>query len=74
MDAQTAELIVSGMTCQHCVGAVESELSAVDGVERVSVDLVAGGDSRVTVSLTRPVGEAALIEAVDEAGYEARLV
>ena len=61
---------VAGMTCGHCVGAVTTELEAVEGVRSVAVDLVAGGRSVVTVTSTRPLDEAAVAAAVDEAGYE----
>ncbi|MFL6088875.1 MAG: heavy-metal-associated domain-containing protein [Aeromicrobium sp.] len=60
---------VTGMTCGHCVGAVESELRAVPGVSDVSVDLVAGGTSRVTVISNAPLPPDVVAEAVDEAGY-----
>lgn len=56
---------VSGMTCQHCVNAVSSELSAVDGVSQVSVDLTNG---TVRVSGERFTDEQ-VRTAVDEAGY-----
>jgi copper chaperone len=61
---------VSGMTCGHCVAAVTEELSRLPGVQRVSVDLVAGGESAVTVTSQAPLPEAAVREAVDEAGYQ----
>jgi copper chaperone len=66
----TTTLHVTGMTCGHCVKAVAEELSAVEGVEGVDVDLVAGGTSAVTVRSAGPVSVGALRAAVDEAGYE----
>jgi copper chaperone CopZ len=60
---------VTGMTCGHCVASVESELRAVPGVTDVSVDLVAGGTSTVTVTSAQPLTRDAVAEAVDEAGY-----
>ncbi|WP_432534960.1 heavy-metal-associated domain-containing protein [Kineococcus arenarius] len=60
---------VAGMTCGHCVAAVRGELSALDGVTDVAVDLVAGGTSTVTVTTTTPLEEAAVADAVGEAGY-----
>ena len=57
---------VSGMSCQHCVNAITSEVGAVDGVAEVEVDLAAG-----TVRVTGArLDEAALRAASDEAGYE----
>jgi copper chaperone CopZ len=66
----TTTLRVNGLTCGHCVKAVTEELSAVDGVTTVEVDLVAGGTSSVTVHSDAPVPDDALQAAVDEAGYE----
>ena len=60
---------VTGMTCEHCVNAVTEELSALEGVSNVSVDLVAGGTSTVTVESSTELDSATVAEAVDEAGY-----
>jgi copper chaperone len=57
---------VSGMTCGHCVDAVRSELGEFPGVSAVRVDLTSGA---VTVRSDRPLDEAAVRAAVDEAGY-----
>lgn len=64
-----AEVAVEGMTCSHCVRAVTEEISALDGVTGVEVDLVAGGVSRVTVHGTAAVPGEVLRSAVGEAGY-----
>lgn len=61
---------VQGMTCDHCVRAVTSELSALEGVGTVSIDLNAGSVSDVTVTSAAELDEAAVRAAVDEAGYE----
>lgn len=66
----TADYLVSGMTCAHCVASVTEEISALDGVDGVSVDLNVGGASRVTVASARPLDTASVRAAVDEAGYE----
>jgi copper chaperone len=57
---------VTGMTCDHCRRAVTEEISAVDGVESVDVDLASG---TVTVTTAGPVDRADIVAAVDEAGY-----
>ena len=59
---------ITGMTCEHCTRAVSEELTALDGVTGVSVDLVPGGTSAVTVSSEAPVAEQAVAAALDEAG------
>jgi copper chaperone CopZ len=58
---------VSGMTCGHCVSAVSSEISRLDGVTGVRVDLA---DGTVTVTSEQPLSDATVAAAVDEAGYE----
>lgn len=63
----TRTLTVTGMTCEHCVAAVRSEIGALDGVEQVDVDLVSGA---VTVTSSIEVADDDLTAAVDEAGYE----
>lgn len=63
----TTTLSITGMTCSHCVKAVEGALNNVKGVTRVQVDLdnnsavVEGGDV------------SALVAAVVEEGYEAQV-
>ena len=60
-------ITVTGMTCDHCVAAVRSEIGALDGVEQVDVDL---GSGAVTVTSSSELADADLTAAVDEAGYE----
>ena len=57
---------VTGMTCAHCRRAVTEEISAVDGVGKVAVELATG---TVTVTADRPVDRADIAAAVDEAGH-----
>ena len=59
---------VSGMTCEHCVRAVSAELTGLAGVSRVSIDLVPGGMSAVTVTSDKPLDGQAVAAALDEAG------
>ena len=59
---------VTGMTCGHCINAVTSELSALNGVTGVTVDLVPDGVSLVTVTSAAPLPAGAVTEALDEAG------
>lgn len=66
----TTELQVTGMTCGHCVMTVTKELSALEGVTGVDVNLVVGGLSTVTVQSEAPLATDAVAAAIDEAGYE----
>jgi copper chaperone len=64
---ETRSIMVTGMSCEHCANAVRAEVGGLPGVTEVDVD-VAAGKVRVTGS---PVpGDAALREAIEEAGYE----
>lgn len=67
--AVTEDILVSGMTCSHCVSSVTEELTAIDGVENVTVDLNAGGTSRVTIHSAAPIDAVSVKAAVEEAGY-----
>lgn len=58
---------VTGMTCGHCVAAVREELAALDGVRAVDVALESGA---VTVTSDAPLERAAVVAAVEEAGYQ----
>jgi copper ion binding protein len=58
---------VAGMTCDHCVKAVADELAQLTGVTAVDVNLSSG---RATVTSDRPLDEAEVRAAVEEAGYE----
>ena len=60
-------LTVNGMSCDHCVNAVTSELSKLPGVSQVDVDLRTGA---VEVEADRVLGRAEVEAAIDEAGYE----
>ncbi|WP_370616847.1 heavy-metal-associated domain-containing protein [Mumia sp. Pv 4-285] len=59
---------VTGMTCGHCAGAVTEEIGAIEGVQAVEIDLVAGGTSSVHVTSDAPIDDTAVAAAVDEAG------
>jgi copper ion binding protein len=63
----TSTYAVTGMTCSHCVASVREEVTKVDGVSAVDVELATG---TVIVQSEGPVDRAAVVAAVDEAGYE----
>jgi copper chaperone CopZ len=56
------------MTCEHCVDAVTEELTRLSGVTDVTVTLVPGGESLVTIAADAPLPEGAVSAALDEAG------
>jgi copper chaperone len=57
---------VTGMTCAHCVMSVTEEITALDGVTDVAVDLPTGA---VTVTSDGPLDATQVRAAVEEAGY-----
>ena len=65
------EYQVSGMSCGHCEAAVAEEVGALDGVDSVEVSALTG---RLVVSGSDLPDDAAVLAAVDEAGYVARPV
>ncbi len=60
---------VIGMTCEHCVAAVSSEIGELTGVTGVSIELVPGGTSTVAVTSDQPLADDEVAAAVEEAGY-----
>lgn len=63
----TTTYAVTGMTCEHCVAAVSTEMGKLPGVTDVRVDLPSG---IVTVTSNAPLADADVDAAVEEAGYE----
>ncbi|WP_322409887.1 heavy-metal-associated domain-containing protein [Microbacterium invictum] len=64
----TAEYAVTGMTCGHCEMSVREEVSEIAGLTVVDVSAQTG---TLVVSADTPVDDAAVIAAVEEAGYKA---
>lgn len=64
----TTDFAVAGMTCEHCVRAVTEQLSAIEGVVGVAVDLDGGGTSTVHVTADPVPTQAQVSDALVEAG------
>lgn len=65
---ETVTLNVSGMSCGHCVKAVEGSVGKLDGVKKVEVKLDKG---QVDVEFdTNVVTLAAIKETIDDQGYD----
>ena len=56
---------VPGVHCHHCRAAIVDEVSAVEGVEDVHVDL----DAKIVTVQGAELDDAAVRAAIDEAGY-----
>ena len=65
------KLSVEGMMCQHCVAHVKKALEGVEGVEEAVVDL---DSNSATTKLSADVADQALVNAIVDAGYEAKVV
>ena len=63
----TTEFQVTGMTCAHCEMSIREEVSQVPNVTGIEVSAQTG---KLIVSGS-PVDDAAVLAAVDEAGYSA---
>jgi copper chaperone CopZ len=64
------ELVVSGLTCQHCVMSVTEEISEIAGVDSVDVALNDRSDgSTVTIRSDRDIAQDEIAAAVTVAGY-----
>lgn len=64
--ADQLEYTVPGMSCGHCKTAITQEITAVAGVQGVDVDL----DTKQVVVRGETLDDAAIREAIAEAGYE----
>lgn len=62
----TTTYAVTGMTCGHCESAVREEVGQLAGVESVQVSADTG-----VLTVSGEVDDAAVLAAVDEAGYQA---
>ncbi|MCM2533030.1 copper chaperone CopZ [Neobacillus pocheonensis] len=63
-------LIVNGMSCGHCVKAVEGSIGELQGVKKVSVDLAKGKvDIEFDANL---VSLNTIKETIDDQGYDVK--
>ncbi|SDK81538.1 Copper chaperone CopZ [Glycomyces sambucus] len=62
------EYQVTGMTCGHCEMSVREEVGKIGPVTQIDVSAATG---RLVVTAAGQIDDAAVIAAVDEAGYEA---
>lgn len=64
---ETHSYTVPGMHCGHCKASVTEELTQVEGVASVEVDL----ETKLVLVHGEGLDDALLREAIEEAGYEA---
>ena len=64
----TTVLNVEGMSCEHCVKAVTAAVSALEGIQSVTVDLKAGTVSVEHDPAKSPVEK--IIAGIEDQGYD----
>ena len=64
--SSTITYSVPAVSCSHCKQAIEGEVSQVQGVESVNVDVAA----KIVTVVAEPLDEKAIVAAIDEAGYD----
>lgn len=64
----TKKVFIEGMTCGHCASHVEEALKEVGGIKSAKVDLKG---KVAVIELAKPVEDAKIKAAVEDAGYEA---
>ncbi|MEN9922639.1 MAG: Copper chaperone CopZ [Actinomycetota bacterium] len=67
MNMVKTSIKVAGMTCQHCVNSVTEEVTRIEGVNSVNIDLATG---TVDIESEGELSSEDLESAVEEAGYE----
>ena len=65
--SETVTYSVPAIHCEHCGTSIREEVTEVEGVEDVAVDL----DSKVVTIRGHELDDRALRAAIEEAGYEA---
>ena len=63
----TKEFTVPSMSCQHCVNVITKEVTQLNGVQNVKIDL---GTKRVSVETAEQVSTDDVVNAIKEAGYD----
>lgn len=63
-------LNVEGMSCNHCTATVKKALEGLDGVKEADVSLEG---KNAKVELDKDVADEALVKAVEDAGYTAKI-
>lgn len=66
MTTETLTLSVPDMTCDHCVQAVTTGVTPIEGVADVDVDL----DTKRVVVTGHGLDRDAIVAAIDDAGFD----
>lgn len=63
---RTIDLSIQGMSCGHCVKAVEKALSPIEGIARSSVEI---GSASISFDETKVTSER-IVQAIQAEGYQ----
>lgn len=68
MAKEITDIKVEGMSCSHCENSVKKAVGALNGVDKVSVDLA---NKKVTVEFDpEKVSGKQIIDAIEDQGYD----
>ena len=59
-------IIIEGMSCNHCIMAVKNALSELEGISKIEVDL----ENKRAIIEGENLEDEMLKEAIEEAGYD----
>lgn len=65
----TKTFTIPNISCGHCTSAIENELSALDGVAKVTGDISA---KQVTVEWDAPASQTEILRVLKDIGYPAQ--
>ena len=68
MAKEITDIVVEGMSCSHCENSIKNAVGALNGVQKVGVDL---GTKKVTVEFDpKIVTGKAIFDEIENLGYE----
>ncbi len=62
----TKTIFIEGMQCNHCKMTVEKALGAIEGIEKVEVNLE---DKKAVIEMTKEIEDSKMKEVIEEAGF-----
>lgn len=67
----TKTIVIEGMQCNHCKMTVEKVLGALEGIEKVEVNL---GDKTAVIEMAKEVADRKIKEVIEEAGFTVKVI
>lgn len=63
------EIMIEGMSCNHCKMRVEKTLLGLEGITKAEVNLE---EKKAVIELTADIENQVIIDAIDDAGYDVK--